>query len=219
MERTSHFRRIKSRIFNTVEHFIGTNFPKSIMIRQNHSLVLFPHFEVGTKVKDNDEAVLALANNILDGVNKLNLEITVSVGIGSYCKSAAKLALSYSQAKQALNIGRKVKGNNHIFDYRQLGVYSLLSFFGSPKFEYSCREVLASLLEYDRTHQTNLVKTMEVYLDFNGSIIKTAEKIFVHPNTIKYRLERIKEILGKDPFENGEEKLYYHISLKAIKIL
>ena len=54
---------------------------------------------------------------------------------------------------------------------------------------------------------------------FNGSIKDAAEKLYVHPNTVKYRMKRIKEITGEDLFNDDQKRLYYHIMVKALKIL
>ncbi|MDQ0286718.1 DNA-binding PucR family transcriptional regulator [Desulfofundulus luciae] len=163
--------------------------------------------------------LLHLAQEITAEVNRLLGKITVSIGIGRCCDRLTGLAQSYREAEQALKIGRRVKGGNGIFDFQQLGIYSLLLSFGNKEVKESCRESLAKILDYDSANKAELIKTMEVYLDCNENISKTAEKLYIHPNSVKYRLERIKEILGKDPFSNGEEKLYYYLSLKALKVL
>jgi len=74
-------------------------------------------------------------------------------------------------------------------------------------------------LAYDAEKSTDLLETLEKYLDYGESPVKTAEKLFVHPNTIKYRIDRIIEILGYDPTLDPEEKLALHLALKLYKIL
>ncbi|TDC10248.1 PucR family transcriptional regulator [Nonomuraea longispora] len=58
--------------------------------------------------------------------------------------------------------------------------------------------LLAPLLDYDRTHQSELVGTLRVYLDCAGSWNACAERLHVHVNTVRYRVRRIEELTGRD---------------------
>lgn len=60
---------------------------------------------------------------------------------------------------------------------------------------------------------------MEAYLDEKEIFTDVAKRLFVHPNTVKYRIEKAKEILGFDPFKKPEERLNFHLALKARKLL
>lgn len=213
------FMEIKERLHKNVQFSVTFLNKKNVVIPRKDSLIVLPHFLDGTRVEEVKPALLYLAREIMDEVKKSKYPAAVSIGIGGYSEKLSGLAQSYYQAEQALTIGRKIKGISGIFDYEQLGVYSFLLSFGNEELKENCRQCLAKVIEYDQSTNGELIKTMEMYLDCNENISKTAEKLYVHPNTVKYRLERIKEILGKNPFSNGEEKLCYHIAVKAIKIL
>jgi purine catabolism regulator len=64
-----------------------------------------------------------------------------------------------------------------------------------------------------------LLETLETFFDLNENVTRTAKKMFVHPNTIKYRINRIKDIIGNDYFDNNDNKLKLQISLKMRKYL
>ena len=72
-------------------------------------------------------------------------------------------------------------------------------------------EPLKPLLEYDRTHKSDHVDTLESYLKHNGSIQAVSEEMFTHRNTVIYRMNKIKELLGTD-LEQTEERLPYQIA-------
>jgi DNA-binding PucR family transcriptional regulator len=59
--------------------------------------------------------------------------------------------------------------------------------------------LLAPLLAYDRDHGTELVRTLEVFLACSGSWSKAAEAMFIHVNSLRYRIRRIGELTGRDP--------------------
>lgn len=60
-------------------------------------------------------------------------------------------------------------------------------------------QVLAPLLEYDARTGSDLTRTLHVYVESGGSIAATAERLFLHRNSVGYRLQRIQELSGLDP--------------------
>jgi sugar diacid utilization regulator len=79
-------------------------------------------------------------------------------------------------------------------------------------------ETIAPLSAYDDQYETELVATVEAYLDNDGNVTPTAETMFTHRHTIRYRLERVKELSGHDiTSTQGREKL--SLGLKAMRVL
>ncbi|MBQ1289387.1 MAG: helix-turn-helix domain-containing protein, partial [Erysipelotrichaceae bacterium] len=74
------------------------------------------------------------------------------------------------------------------------------------------------LLDYDRKNNSNLTTTLYVYLDNFGNTAKSAELLYIHKNTLLYRMQKIKEILHCE-LENGEEILRVMMSLRIIRVL
>ena len=79
-------------------------------------------------------------------------------------------------------------------------------------------ETVATLVAYDEQYETELVRTLETFLDADGNVAKTSEKLFTHRHTIRYRLERVKELTGLDVNStDGRERL--SLGLKAMRVL
>jgi sugar diacid utilization regulator len=79
-------------------------------------------------------------------------------------------------------------------------------------------ETVAPLVAYDDQYETELVRTLETFLDEDGSVARTSEKLFTHRHTIRYRLERVKELTGLDVSStDGRERL--GLGLKAMRVL
>jgi PucR C-terminal helix-turn-helix domain len=79
-------------------------------------------------------------------------------------------------------------------------------------------ETVAPLAAYDEQYETDLVTTVEAYLDNDGNVTPTAEQLFTHRHTIRYRLERVRELSGHDMSSTeGREKL--GLGLKAMRVL
>jgi sugar diacid utilization regulator len=79
-------------------------------------------------------------------------------------------------------------------------------------------ETVAPLVAYDDQYETELVRTLESFLDADGNVAGTAAKLFTHRHTIRYRLERVRELTGLDVGStDGRERL--GLGLKAMRVL
>jgi sugar diacid utilization regulator len=79
-------------------------------------------------------------------------------------------------------------------------------------------ETVAPLVAYDEQYETELVRTLETFLDCDGNVANTAQKLFTHRHTVRYRLERVKELTGLDVGStDGRERL--GLGLKAMRVL
>jgi hypothetical protein len=79
-------------------------------------------------------------------------------------------------------------------------------------------ETVAPLADYDEQYETELVTTIEAYLAHDGNVTPTAQYLFTHRHTVRYRLERVKELSGHDiTSTEGREKL--SLGLKAMRVL
>jgi sugar diacid utilization regulator len=79
-------------------------------------------------------------------------------------------------------------------------------------------ETIAPLVSYDEQYETELVRTLESFLDADGNVAKTAERLFTHRHTIRYRLDRARELTGLDVAStDGRERL--SLGLKAMRVL
>lgn len=104
--------------------------------------------------------------------------------------------------------------------YDDMGIYKYL--FPMRKEDPIYREYrqrVGKLAEYDEKNHTNLLETAITYIENNGELNKTAESMFQHINTIRYRLKRISEIMGIQR-GNGHD-FYVELSflIKAHKVL
>jgi sugar diacid utilization regulator len=79
-------------------------------------------------------------------------------------------------------------------------------------------ETVAPLVSYDDQYETDLVRTLEAFLDADGNVARTAERLFTHRHTVRYRLERVKELTSLDVSStDGRERL--SLGLKAMRVL
>ena len=79
-------------------------------------------------------------------------------------------------------------------------------------------ETVEPLVAYDDQYETDLVQTLETFLECDGNVANTAQRLFTHRHTIRYRLERVRDLCGLDVAStDGREKL--GLGLKAMRVL
>ncbi|MEH7391423.1 PucR family transcriptional regulator [Bacillus sp. JJ1474] len=206
---------IRSRIRPKIELLC----PHTICLIKGNSIILLIHFDKNPEVqfaRDKANKISFLLKEELDFEFK---EMKVSIGIGNYYASPLGLGKSHRDAIRSINIGERMYGTNKITAIYELGIYEIIEQLPNYILEDFTSDFLAQLNQYDNKHQLDLVKTVELYLDVNESFTETGKMLFVHPNTVKYRIEKIKEILGFNPFKEPEQKLNFHLALKAQKLL
>ena len=133
-----------------------------------------------------------------------------TVAIGSQLKDIRNLRISYLRAKAALARALDTGAPSAYFD--EMGIYRLLYTNPDRKLlSQMSEELLQPLLEYDEKHNADYTETLEQYLKYDGSIQKAAEAMFTHRNTVLYRMNNIRNLLGCS-LETQEEKLQYQIA-------
>jgi DNA-binding PucR family transcriptional regulator len=121
------------------------------------------------------------------------------IGVGSPCERPGDFPRSYREALVALKMQQTARGEDRVTCYDDLGVYRILSEVQDPAaVESFVRQWLGPLLDYDAHKQSELVLTLCRYLKCGGSYDATAAALSVHRSTLKYRLQRIREISGRD---------------------
>ena len=125
------------------------------------------------------------------------------IGVGGPKTSPESLKESMHEADVALRIGRALDLGAVTF-FEDLGVYALVeSASSSAALEAFIDRWLGALVEYDREHRIELVRTLGQFLEHGGALDKTADALIVHRSTLKYRLRRIREITGYDLADPG----------------
>ena len=79
-------------------------------------------------------------------------------------------------------------------------------------------DTIAAVVRYDEQYATDLLGTLEAYLAQNCNMNATAQAIYAHRHTVSYRLERVRELTGLDPF-TSEDRERLGLGLKAYRII
>jgi hypothetical protein len=113
--------------------------------------------------------------------------------------TVAGLGRALDQARQARRIAALLGGGVRVVDAAALGSVELLLATAPAEARQAFRaSLLSPLLDYDADHGTELVRTLQVFLDCSGSWTRAAGAMFVHVNSLRYRMRRVEELTGLD---------------------
>jgi sugar diacid utilization regulator len=158
----------------------------SLLVRRGNQVVVLAHQEA-----DWDEFRAAILAGMHGG--------RCRVGVGQRCATVGEIPISLRQAESALRVQLAAGREDRATCYEDLGVFQLLAEIEDPTVtEAFARRWLSSLLDYDERRGSELVSTLGRYLECGGNYDATAEALFIHRSTLKYRLQRIREITGYD---------------------
>ncbi len=139
------------------------------------------------------------------------------VGLSDVDRGAASARRRMREAADAARIGRSLVAEGGAVSYEQLGAYRYLVHLEldqAPRDRY--RQSIEELIEYDRRRGARLVETLEQFLADRGSVTASARALYVHPNTVRQRLERIERVAGLDL--GSEDLLSLELALKLVRL-
>ncbi|MFC7391783.1 PucR family transcriptional regulator [Scopulibacillus cellulosilyticus] len=144
----------------------------------------------------------------------------VQVGASSIFEDYQQMKRAYQESLTVLSIKEKFSAETQsIFYYQKLGIYQLFDvILEKYKNEGYENQSLKKLHLYDKKHNSNLAKTLKVYLDNDTNISETTKELVIHPNTLTYRLKRISEI-GDIDFKDPNQKMMLYLDGKLEKYL
>ncbi len=213
--------RMKREMFNAATWAVHTHNRTSLISLKSDNVIVFL-----TPIASDDPAGLAstairLGQEIKDGYRARFAGSTVSVGIGRFYPRAADMAKSLEEARTALSISRTLGRADSVTRFDDVGVYKLML----RVYEHSPEELtdlyvetVRPLVEYDAKHHGDLLLTLERYLANDTNLNNTAEELFTHRHTVRYRLERLEAITGLN-IDRSEDLEKISLGLKAMRLL
>lgn len=147
------------------------------------------------------------------------LQKSFLIGIGQQYRSISSLYKSFSEANEMIRLMQQMNEKNEVSHFEDYSVYHLLdSNINSSELEDFFQKCLGKIYEHDKLHATSYLSTLENYFYNNQNVSETSKAMFLHRNTLIYRIEKIKEILNTD-LKSSEELLRIQIALKIFRIL
>ena len=161
----------------------------------NHlmSLIFANDYEDAKKSSEYIEDIFKLISS------RYSEYIEMSLSFSRIRENNSDIKTSYKEAFKALSMIDMYKNDSKVIKYSDLGIVRLLIELSDVKdINQYCYENLGPILEYDKNHGMDLIGTLKCYFKNNRHLLKTSQELFIHRNTLLYRLSTIKNLLQRD---------------------
>jgi len=204
--------------------------PSNDILRKLEELVatdLLEHDPLGATVAFDDVIVAVESVDTIDlGTDRLAASLLfrarsllslgdVMVGAGRVLTGTGGIFRSYREARWAALVGHGQSGPNRVVDFSDLGVYAWLEPIDHDQSGQAVTEI-HRIIDHDLKHGTRLLDTLQTYLDARR-FKEAADRLFVHRNTLRYRLDSIRKLTGLD-VQDAESRLVLEVQLRLAKV-
>jgi sugar diacid utilization regulator len=202
------------RLVSLSREHLAPRSPRSVAVMHGGSLVILA---MGTsRGRQDSEALAGELRAVLEGVAGAG---TVTIAIGGTCDRPDAYAPAFAAARQALDLMIKLGRRGAVVGPRQLGPYGLLLQASSTdELEAFARGTLGPLIDHDRGHGAELMRTLRTFLEEDRVQRRTAARLFVHVNTVAYRISRIEQLIGR-PLDDPTAVFDLTLALRILDVL
>ncbi|HZS78332.1 MAG TPA: GAF domain-containing protein [Ktedonobacteraceae bacterium] len=204
---------LHKRITAQVRRRIQDNYPGSVVYERENlltCLICLSKDPTGTRLK----------NWLRDLARQMRTEhgISLSIGVGNPCQQIGDYRRGFAEATEALQMGQNLNRDGGVTHFNDLGVYRYLyKIARMDDLRDMYQDQVANIANYDRRKGTDLLDTLETYLECAGNLTKTSNRLFVHRNTLIQRLERLQSLCDID-LQERSNWLTLQVAIKVYKL-
>ena len=206
---------LKREYLRRVSGIVRRNFPRALVgARSDSVLALLP---LGTEVEGHEPRVRALGQQVREGIAEWKPGFTVSVGFSAPTAAPAGIEPAHREVRSVMETLSRFGRTSQVVSANELGVTGLLASVADDRLLDFARRHLGPLVEHDRRRGGELVETLRAYLE-EGEQQAAAKRLKIHPNTLRYRLDRIAEVTDDD-LADPETRLNLAVALRVQGLL
>ncbi|MGE4354509.1 MAG: PucR family transcriptional regulator [Oscillospiraceae bacterium] len=213
------FGRVQRRLTKLCSEYFQSNLRSACVFSRSNNIIILLQLEDKDDLSNLELYYQDLIRGLYDASVALPERPKIIIGVGCGCKDIVGLKKSFIEAQEAIRISALVACPEHVNWFEKLMVYNILG-SGIPKEVLNdfYESAVGQLAAYDRENKTSLMETLEVYLLENRNISAAAQKLYVHRNTMNYRINKIKQVLNTD-FDDSEKLFKLQIGIRVMRII
>ena len=165
--------------------------------------------------EDENVDVMQIANEIRDTIGVEGM-VKVSVGVSTLAENIQELSKAYREARIALEVGKVFDTEKNVISYDNLGIGRLIYQLPTTLCELFLNEVLKK--ESIDVMDSETIYTIQKFFENNLNVSETSRKLFVHRNTLVYRLDKIKKLTGID-LREFDDAITFKVAMMVNKYL
>lgn len=188
--------------------FAARNMPAVVPAAGNEALAIFGHPPPEVEIQQ-------LARELADTLRQMLAPHLVAVGLGAPVRGAGELRRSVVEARHGSRLALRRRESPWLITYDQVGSHSLLLALQDEQLmEKFHSALLGPVVAYDVRRGTELVHTLDVFLETGGRWQEAAARLNIHVNTLRYRVGRIEALTGRR-LDSTESRVDFYLALRA----
>jgi PucR family transcriptional regulator, purine catabolism regulatory protein len=206
---------VKREFLRRVSGTVRAAFPRALLhARSDEVLTLLP---LGTETTDQYGRVHGLALQAREVVAEWKPGFTVSVGFSAPVTAPGGVETAHREVRAVLDTLARFKRWGQVVPVPEVGLTGLLAGVSDDRLVEFVKRHLGALAEHDRNRGGSLVPTLKAFLEA-GEQQAAARRLRIHPNTLRYRLDRIREVSGAE-LDDGDTRLNLAVALRVQSLL
>jgi len=207
-------------LLSTTEEVMRQLDPGAIVTSRGDGVVVVPSLPSGQPRREADTYLRNRASELHEEFCARGWKDRILIAVGTVVEGTLELGLSFQTALWLADMQRRMGEQlGTVSDFDGLGVYRLGALdIDDQLLKHFIVDTLAPIHEGGGLDKSELLRTLEVFLDCRESYVAAAEQLFVHPNTVKYRIEKLRDMFMSDPLKNDSQRLALHVALKLRKV-
>ena len=186
-----------------------------VVLLNTNQIILIKAFLPVSDPSKMYQALDRICRSVLDDLEHSKI-FSLRMAYGNLYTDFSKLKQSYEEAQSLIRLGAKFLNRNGLYTLDDLLVEQIAAALPPAAVDKILRPILFALKRKDGTSDVELLHVAEVFVDEGLNLVRTAQKTFLHRNTIAAKIEKIRELTGLDP-----ESSFYHafiIKLAAVYV-
>lgn len=195
----------------TVRNLFSSKSKDFITAVDEKNIILVKEVKINEKYSDLNKT----ARVILDMLNTEAMS-AVTVAYGTIVNEIKEVSRSYKEAKMALDVGKIFYSGEHVIAYNSLGIGRLIYQLPIPLCKMFIKEIFdgKSLDEFDE----ETLSTISKFFENNLNVSETSRQLFIHRNTLVYRLDKLQKSTGLD-LRVFEDAITFKIAMMVVKYM
>lgn len=163
-------------------------------------------------------AVDKISESLMEFMLMMHEKYGFIYGVSDCSHDLWELPWRIHEAKETIQLAVTVSRMNVIYYFDDFKFYAIANLISDDHWESYLSNGFKDIMEYDRENSTEYLRTIQSYITNNANIQKTSDELFLHKNTLFYRLKRIKDLFGLDLEAHSDLlKIYFSFAVYKLK--
>jgi hypothetical protein len=186
-----------------------SNFGKTFAIADGSGIIFFVNEPLSTELQEKITSCVSFYLGDFD----------ILIGFSLTFSDPGLLSVCFKQALASTKYGQLANSKGRVFGYSDVAAYDILDKYGEPKVLLAtCHPAAFVLYRHDQKNRMTLLPVVKAFIEYAGNTSKISEKLYMHRNTVYYRMRQAESLTGID-FADGASRFHLLLSIYIVEFI